>query len=412
MAKRLPGVWRPGFSYKDGKLYRFELRRIVVLAPWPDPRAWYRTPARNWQPTRRHADGVLCDLSLALPSTPPGPDRPASDQQIAAGYVAAIPEAVRHELVTLRERRWQVMNLCARVPNGLELYRCNPGLAFCLANNWGFHRPVVAQPYRAARSLVRRKQREIARWLGFPATDAAVRILAKIEPPALTVKAMVFLRQALADVQLARVLGHLEVVNDDVLQMVSRKWLRPRLTPQLLVEASCDAAREITRGASAVRMLEDTLVLAQRLAGHEVPRQFTRLVQLRDVHDRLALIYNEEVAELDLRRYDGVTLPPPPFLGTADIVPLESAASVIHEGLAMNHCVGTYVDRVLNGSVFLYRVPRPVPATLAITRGLDGRWGPGELRGPRNAPIEEGLATCLFRDLFDSPTTDRVSGSA
>ena len=183
MRVRPKSVWRPGFSYKNGKLYRFDHRRIVVMAPWPDPRAWFRTPTKNWQPTRKWADRVLSNMTIPLLSTElidlvfdstcRWLTTNMREQVAQTKYLSAVPPEIQAELSLLTERRWQAMNLFARVPGGFELYRSNPGLAFCLANNWAFHRPAVTHPYRSARSLVGKKQREIVGWLGFPPTDAA-----------------------------------------------------------------------------------------------------------------------------------------------------------------------------------------------------------------------------------------------
>jgi hypothetical protein len=33
---------RRGLAFKDGKLFEFTKRHVLVLSPWPDPRAWFK----------------------------------------------------------------------------------------------------------------------------------------------------------------------------------------------------------------------------------------------------------------------------------------------------------------------------------------------------------------------------------
>jgi len=33
---------KPGCAFKNGKFYRFEERQAVVMASWPDPKAWVK----------------------------------------------------------------------------------------------------------------------------------------------------------------------------------------------------------------------------------------------------------------------------------------------------------------------------------------------------------------------------------
>ena len=47
-------------------------------------------------------------------------------------------------------------------------------------------------------------------------------------------------------------------------------------------------------------------------------------------------------------------LPPPPIPGADGIYPLQSQQEIIEEGEEMNHCISTYIDRVLRGELFVY----------------------------------------------------------
>ena len=135
---------------------------------------------------------VLPDGQMALPGVTSREERYAKEQyhyQAArCVFVHSLPREVREELRRYAERKWHLLNLFARCPGALDLSRSNPGLAYALASNWAFHKPAVARPIRAARSLVHKKQKAILEWLGFPATEPARRILAKIRPKSLRLR--------------------------------------------------------------------------------------------------------------------------------------------------------------------------------------------------------------------------------
>lgn len=450
-------VWQPGSVCKNGKLYRFDRRQVVVMAPWPDPRAWYRTATKAWQPTRRRADEVLCqglwDLNASpadiylevarnfLPMTRPGetgavgpqlaarlqalaPDLAAlgsgafpwpDDLDAAARpwarilvrqyvafsqYFAPVPVVVRQTLSALRERRWQLLNLFARVPGGLELYHANRGLTFCLANNWAFHTPAVTHPYRSARALVARKQRHIAGWLGFPATPAVVRLLAKFEPAALSMRSLLFLRHTVADPAVSKVLGHLPRLNADVAEIVTSNWLRPLATPALLLAASTDPVANASDNYA--YLLNEVVRLYEQVHGSPCPWRFTHRAQLEGRHEELTALALAMRPPEQVVRWDDADYPSPPLPGTADIIPLISAAELSHEGQIMQHCVGTYIGSVIAGHKYFYHVRNPVVATLGIRRVQANRWAPFQIRGPGNATIDARVARRIQNVLLAS----------
>jgi hypothetical protein len=100
-----------------------------------------------------------------------------------------------------------------------------------------------------------------------------------------------------------------------------------------------------------------------------ITRRFVPTMSLRTATE-LSADWHEAVAN----NLDGPNsaFPSPWFpaakVGTAEIVPIEDAASLYREGSAMHHCVGTYGDRVLAGHFCVYSVRRHGErvATLAL----------------------------------------------
>ena len=445
---------RDGVAFKNGKFYYFAEDQMLVFKPWPDPRAWVKDPARGWRASRTSADRMFSyyvgnaeyDSEPQLPAGLydfPGegnaderlvqrsmfpdefPDQDELDEAARRrearvhqrGYddyerhlavhrlISPIPEAVRTELRRYAQRRWHLLALFARCPGALDLSRGNPALLFALASNWAFHKPAVKMPVRAARSLVNRKQRVILKWLGFPATESVRRLLAKIEPDALTVPRLLWLREHLPDPACMALLQHLPRINDTVLRLVTSRRVRPHLTPRLLLDLCVIEPQEYQVGhQSPKELLYDTLRMCEAVNWERCPVLFRSLEALETLHRVLGW----RVAWVLRMRKGGKfkPLPPPPFPGTEWIRPLRTVEAIAREGWEQNHCAASYVTLVAERSHYLYRVLQPLRGTLSVVRQKGSRrWHPSQFRQAANAPVPEDVAKAVFEALFASGQT-------
>jgi hypothetical protein len=418
---------RQGLTSKNGKLFEFTKRHVLVLSPWPDPRAWFKRRSHGWKATRKWADEVFTNRVLTspllvdeplqqqllldgLPLVPADANEmmlraEARNCKAAQAYRDGIPAEILEELNRYTVRKWYLFNTMARCPGALDLSRSNPALYFALACNWVFHKPAVRQPIRAARSLMYKKQKVILEWLGFPATETTRRILAKIAPEALTVERLLYLRLALANEGVVKVLSHLERINGAVLSLVTHNKLKPYTTPRFLEDVSRDTSRH-GQSATVLDLMRDTLKMAEEIQWKDCPRVFCSLQRLQDVHDQLIRRLNRmNVDERCKRVASYVTrFPSPPFIGTAHIRPLETPRALIEEGVAMRHCVGSYTNAMNEGSVYIYQVLDPIRATLEIIES-EGSWYPGQLYQMGNKSVDKPLAQQLFNTLLQSGRT-------
>jgi hypothetical protein len=71
-----------------------------------------------------------------------------------------------------------------------------------------------------------------------------------------------------------------------------------------------------------------------------------------------------------------------------EIVPITNSAELYREGSTMHHCVGTYAESILEGSIYVYSVRQGEKriATLALDQ-YGGKPYFGEIRGPCNAIV-------------------------
>lgn len=417
---------RPGYVFKDGKLYHFEKRHVLVMAPWPDPRAWVKARSHHWKPTRTCADVYLSPW-LRTPCVEqqeiePGPDVPSSGQlvlpgildprpgddwwmsferrneQAIAAYTELIPADVLERVSRYGTRRWHVLNLFARCPGALDLDQSNPALLYALASNWVFHEPAVARPMRAARSLVFKKQQRILDWLGFPATESMRRILSRIVPASLSVEHLLYLRGSLSEPGVMACLRHTERINAGALKLLTSRTWRRYVTPRLIADVGRDAVHDDPTP-PVVRLLADTVNMAEMVGRRHCPTKFVSLDRLKAVHDALAA----ELRPENSTEYD--SLPPafdvPPFPGTEAILPIRTPDELFQEGFLQKNCCASRAASILCGREYLYRVVRPIRATLSIIR-TGNRWVADELFQAFNQPVDRRTRAAIFRELFFS----------
>lgn len=322
----------------------------------------------------------------------------ANAQIVDSLYLSGIPKLIREKLAFVYDRRWQLLNLFARCPGSLELYESNPAMAFALANNLVFHKPAVSQPYRAARSLIGQKQIKLAEWMRFPASKRGVRILSKITPGSLSAKSLYFFREAIHDPAVSKLLSHLERINSFVIILVNFQEIRSSLTFNLLHEVSniskdnwnsiipnssflhstTEACGVLTGLIIDIKSMRETLGTHQ---GNQPYPKFRKLSDIYDYHDQLVIPVNRVESE-------NISFGPPPYLGTANLLPIENSNELEIEGRLMNHCVASYKEMVMAKQYYVFRVVQPIRATMGIRKAPGGRWIVDQIKGRWNTVID------------------------
>ena len=298
------GHWKWGAAWKDDKLYHFEPSSIVVMRVWPDMRAWRRTKTKFWVHTRSHADAIFC-ASLSSPqknafqASHVGPYRHWLDElhrkrcaEVYAPALASIPAREAGIAFKLQNRRWHALALMARCPGATDLFESNPGLAFCLASNWVFHKPGVLQPLRAARSQIAKKQTRILDWLGFPATERVQKILSRMDMNALNIRSLTRFQRLVWQPEVQHPLIHLPRITASALGFVCDAHAQPRLTPKFLHELT-EADHSSTASDSPFALWKD---IKRRSGGNweNLPTALHSISQLRRLHDDVLERFRDE----------------------------------------------------------------------------------------------------------------------
>ena len=396
----MPANRSPGFLFKEGKLHIFTEIGVIILNTWPVLRALRKNDGQSWEefaPTfrvvrpyrpRRVKPSPQLELDLGpvamkLPDLSPAQQRKRAFDR----FRFSLPRAVAARAEKFQSRQWALLRLFQARAETLEFAEQNPALCFALANFRCFVSASIDDAVRMSAS----RQRDIAGWLGFPPTEGAARILAKLKPESASVELLDPLRDALQDPAFAKTLAHLPELNAGVVSIALDPELRAAVTPKLLNEvADVPSEKYLTATATLIR---DTLRMFFCVNPQRSRPQFQSVARIREMHDDISTRYLR-IKDPSLAAF---RFPRPPLRGAEEIVPICTVEELVAEGRAQDNCVATYAERVQNRHTFIYRVLKPERATLSIVRGPDGDWQVGELKIRSN-----GEVSIVTRQLVDS----------
>jgi hypothetical protein len=381
------------FRENTGKLYVFRPNHITVMKAWP-PVAWIKKQDnRCWRHCRPYIRVPWINIERRIrqllnppdemdqtdiPFEVPDEVRLASCSQLVwLRWYAAIPVEIRRLVSRFSNRQWHMLSFLARCGDAAsDLTVSNPALAYALASNWVFHKPAVKQPLRSARSLLKpyKRQRIILDWLNFPDTEACRKILAKIDPKAITVSSLLHLRRGMTDNEMLKAMSYLPQLNAGVIRIITDPGLFPFVTPALLEEVAL--RRTEKQKAKLAFVLRDTIAMHRLLSPNG-----QRLGRIRRL-DQLELLHHTLVADMNRAESLGVDLsfPTPPIPGTDSIVPITSARELIAESRVQHNCVASYLENIaVREKYYIYKVLKPERCTLSIARHRNS-WKLAELK--------------------------------
>jgi hypothetical protein len=269
-----------------------------------------------------------------------------------------------------------------RFSEAAELLESNPALAHCLAHLAGWDTAFgKGDPDAITRRLLHGKRRSACEFLGFPGTEAVVKLLARIPKSVCYLPHLLRLRRVLREQPgLVSMLAHLPAFSEETL-FLAAYW---RWGDSVTISFFCQIAAEC-RGKdlpTQVWPLDDIAKLAQRL-GKTVSRRFGSAREIRRFHDRLAEEFN--AANLSAPE-KSEWFPPPPRAGTAQIIPLNQPGLLAEEGRSQHHCAAIYRSGVEEGNLYFYRVLKPERATLCVAK-TGSVWAIRELKAASNAEV-------------------------
>ena len=423
MSFYVPG--RCGVAYKNGKLYEFTTNRVTVYKGYPDPRAWQKDRDGGWKHCRPktlridQADGPLIEekpdsskfrsrqmrsietvMMELIDNLLKG--APFSDAEYARNYRLWCyqsyfntfpPEIVNHIKTHYLQRHFHLLCFFSRSPYGFELSQNNPALAFALANHWAFHKPAVKSPMRAMKNWAKRKQGDIAEWLGFAPEKkkAAARILRNISvPEAINPVNLYRMRCALQDPQVMKMFSHLpsKRINTGAVSVVYHPRRRGCITPNLLNEISMNTDDD--EKPVSTLLINDTFRMADMLNLDIERMRFNSLRRIINIHDELAYSLNRNELSEKLENLQFVA---PPYNGiSGTIEPLDNVHKLHEAAGHFNNCSLSYAGYMTRDKrKYLYRLTSPETAMFSISYSMHShKWYLEEITGVRNRKVQPG----------------------
>lgn len=394
----------PGFRFKEGKVYSFSQESVMILEAWPTLKAVRKEESGGWEefeprfrvvkPYRPLRAKEEPQLELAFEKLAVKPSLADQRRRAFDGFRFAMPKPVAAAVEKFQSRQWGIHRLARESEGVIEFVRLNPALAFGLGNIKPFREKFTTT--EGAVALSRRRQRDVAEVLGFPSTEGAAKILAKIYPESVSVDILLLLRDALRRDEALKALSHMRKLNAGVLTLIATPHLLQASTPALLAEVAESATEKYQARAS--EMLSDMLEMLAAIDPTAGRPKIQSLARLRAMHTEVSTKF------LTLRPSGcvGTRLPSPPLRGTRDITPILTVPALVEEGRDQNNCVAAYAERVRRRTTFIYRVLRPERATLSIVKGEDGDWRIAELecRGNTRVSAITRIAVEVWLDQF------------
>lgn len=130
---------------------------------------------------------------------------------------------------------------------------------------------------------------------------------------------------------------------------------------------SINVVQAMSQASRILRTWEDTSKLGNSLGIADTKQILTNCPSLQQLH-RLHVhdSWTQQFNRCDVKVIENKVFPTPPLSGTKSIIAITSLVDLVKEGREMQHCVGSYSDKVLSGQAYVYRILEPQRATVEL----------------------------------------------
>lgn len=394
----------PQFDFRDGELHVKSTLQEVRIRWHPKPLAEEKDRRGRWKECWPEFRLLTPNSDLRRGVADGSPDD--AKRQEFLKFRFTMPQALARIVEPFASHQWSLLKLINEAPSGRDLAISNPVLAYALANSSEFRRTM---PKAAAIQSIfhsHHKQRIILEWMGFPGTEAMVRLMKKIVPQAVSPSRLRRLCSAVtADQKAAKLLAYHRKINAGMLELVLGRNLADLVTPRLLADIA-QADSELSVPHTADQLFQALEILGEIGSRRRIPR-LTSIRRAREFCDDVDAEYRahrqrqrEIIAAMQARAEEqrrtrktrgkkDRTFPVPPVPGTETIVPITCKAELVKEGDEQGNCVASYERRIIEGNAYIYKVLAPDRSTLSIVKGAGGCWRRSELKKKRNRKVSK-----------------------
>lgn len=301
-------------------------------------------------------------------------------------YRDALPANVTSVLCRFRSLQCRLLYVIGQFPESKEMAE-SASILFWLASNMLGPAPTRAD----VRKLYTRRRVSILESFCGVSSRSHLKFLSKVREFSYLPEDLDLLRRMLLDDEFLKKVRHSRQINWPVLKL----FFNQRYVMELACARSCLTAencRDAFRFLGKVCVYIRDIRMMCRTTHHEYPEKeicaMTSAFQIKNLHDRIAGEINRKDRAAIIARY-GEDLPPSPLKGTKEIEHISKVGDLLDEGVEMKHCVGGYVDRVMGGDVFIYRVHAPERATMEVQRLPDGKFRIEQVKLWRNGKVSK-----------------------
>ncbi len=347
----------------DGHFY-IDLRRhldvYLKYAPWTDGIRIYRHDAGKWVLEPKDPDIPLINSAHnALPALP------------IHCFLSTVPEPVRQCLAPFSYLQTTMLRICSFSPNARDLARNIPLLLWLAADavekeKWPEASRGVS-PEAAIDELLGRKRKQILQLLFGTGNACTVRFLKKIRLLGGERDELKLIDRAIRT-GLPETFRHWTTVPIHLLAILERfpEMAGSKLLLSFAGRQYDSLQNSVSKAYSTGRLWEDVYYMGRVLEIGDAAKTLNTCASvdaLQRVHDRWTAALNRKKTIAS----SGAVFPTPPIAGNRDIHPIRTVDDLLAEGRLMHHCVGGYVEKVLSGASYIYRVTSPERATLELT---------------------------------------------
>ena len=410
------------FSFRGGWLYLVLRRSVLRMSPWPGLDVERRDAEGRWVPGDARDRDAFASASFRYASSSfdyllyldrtwwEGLPRQAIfayaltshtrrlvwSMRAASLFFAAVPPEAKARTADIPCSPDAAYKLASCAPALLDLARHDATLLAALAMHWQF--PALGRErWDELRALAGHRRRDLLAWLGFPGSDGAADQLRKFR-----------LRISHRRTAGYRVYELLMVLHAPALGEAIRRY---RTTDSCLTQLLNDprTLRHLNHAQLAEVLEDQTEGNVPRVGLVQYFFDLARcdfIAPAGEDEDPGTRDRARQAAEL-LATVPDRRLPAIPIPADPDIEPLRTLHDYLKEGLAMNHCVGSYayLSAAGAGDIAVYRILAPVRATLALMPGENG-WEVADLRGPSNARLPPSVRAAIlarFESILSPP---------
>jgi hypothetical protein len=372
-----------GATIVENRCYMLAGGEPVMVVPWGEEAgAWRWEPGGRWVPWVPDLNIRRMEFAIARAAY--------SRRGVTARQQAAVdayrfllwhwPPRVRDSVRPFRRQNWRLIQFLNRGGGpAQELLDSNPALAFLAATAPGD----LPAPLPI---LLAGSRRAILASFEFPASEAAVRILRKVDPRSVSEALLDLLRELTADPEARKPLSHLPRLNEAVLETLADRELRTVVSTRLLEEAA-----RVPPGERAAEIAGRIAHWKEQARLHGRP--LARLESLAALDRAWSGALGRAAPRTEKPSRD---FPPPPIEENAHIRAIRTAEELRREGRQMHHCAGGSAQRVRSGRAYFYHLHEPENATVCI-RPTPSGWRIEAARGACNRPVRPSTMDWLDR---------------